>query len=95
MIIINIEEEPVKTKHITYYTTRYFDFGNRQEVIALHEIVECDYNHPDSQGYATISRIEDRSLLNINVNDSNSAPLHLLENALTNISLALRDQLDP
>lgn len=45
------------------------------------------YIHPDSEGQATLTRIETRILNSYNKNSIQAAPLYLLKHALENITL--------
>ena len=49
---IVINSEPISGKHICFLSK------TRGDKIDLYEIVEYTYNHPDSQGYSIIVKIE-------------------------------------
>lgn len=83
MIIINVEERPIKSRNISYSTGRKYSDGG--ENICLYEIVEYTYIHPQSEGSATISDIDCKLIKEINIHQEEAAPLLLLEAALNNI----------
>ncbi len=73
-ILINIDGRPVKTKIICYFTKRN---GN---TIELWVIKENFYNHPDSDGYALIPKIEEEYVTSCNAfEDINHGEIFLLE----------------
>jgi hypothetical protein len=80
-IIINIEEEIITKKHISYYVK----IDNPK--ITLYEIYESYYTHPNSKTQALISRIETEKVKSYNVNELKAAPLMLLYHALNNINI--------
>jgi len=84
-IIINIVEEPVSRKHISY-SVKSFD-----DTISLCEVEEVSYIHPDSQGMATISRIEENDICTYKKWDERAAPLFLLKHAINNIDIIYKN----
>lgn len=60
MIIININEKPVKEKHICYYTTKSGPDTDNPKNIFLWEVYEAYYRHPDAPEHALIQTIETR-----------------------------------
>jgi hypothetical protein len=80
-IIINIEENIIEKKHISYYVK----LDNPK--ITLYEVYEAYYIHPDSENQALISRIETEKISSYNVNELKAAPLMLLNYALNNIKI--------
>jgi len=85
MILINIEEKPIKSDHISYYVQRHY--SNNKQYISLYEIKNYHYIHPQSDGMATISQIDYELVCSFGVNELIAAPLFLLENALNTIKL--------
>jgi hypothetical protein len=82
-IIQNIVEEPVKRKHICYYTTIVDGY------IILLEIEEVFYIHPDSDGGALISKIEDKMICKHRMTDVRSIPLQLIDLSQENMRMIL------
>jgi len=88
MIIFNIEEDPIATKHICYFTKRAM--YNNREYIFLYEVKEYIYVHPQSEGNSSISKVDHEVLYHFDITTELAAPLLLLENAQINISLCLK-----
>lgn len=88
MIIINIEEESVDSKHIAWFVER----EKHDQVISLYEVKEVYYNHPQSNNNATISRLETYCICKHKITEIDAAPLLLLEYATNNIKLNLKEK---
>jgi hypothetical protein len=82
-IIINIEEDIIEKKHISYYVKL------DSPKITLYEVYEAYYTHPNSKNQPLISRIETKKVKSYNVNELKAAPLMLLNYALNNIKVNL------
>jgi len=80
-ILINPTGKPIETKHICW------NVRDDNNCLVLEEIVEKLYEHPDSGGMSLIPKIEVIQKRREIKNSYNSAPLHLLLNALNNISI--------
>lgn len=89
MIIINIEEKPINSKHISYYTERRFT--NNVEHIVLYEVKDYAYIHPQSENMSYISKIDYESVCSFPITSIMAAPLLLLENAMNNIKLNVKN----
>lgn len=81
IIIINVEEDMIEKKHISYYVK----IDNQK--ITLYETYEAYYIHPNSKNQALISRIETEKIRTYNINEIKAAPLMLLNHALNNIKI--------
>jgi hypothetical protein len=84
-ILINITENQINQKHISWAYEERFD--NNQQIIVLFEIVERIYPHPQAPNDATISQIEKIESKRYRLTDSKVAPIILLKHALDNVSL--------
>jgi hypothetical protein len=81
---INIEEQPVKTRHICWFIRR------TERDIILCEVVESSYRHPEAPEHALISRIETEDRAAFNLSEAKAAPLLLLEQIQTTNSLLFK-----
>ena len=77
MIIINVSEEVIKEKHICYFT----QIKECEGKIALYEVYEAFYKHPEAPEQALIQRIETRVIAAFNRNSVKASNLILLEAA--------------
>lgn len=85
-IIINVDEKPVNKKHISYSVKLIKDH------ISLYEIEEVSYIHPDSQGSATISRIEETLIRTYHILDMTASPLILLNHMFNTIKIIYKNK---
>ena len=84
-VLINITTTPLNEKHICFFT----EIDCTSKKWKLRQIVECYYEHPDSDGRALISQIETRTIKTL-IGNHQSA-LKLLQNAQDNIYNIIND----
>jgi len=89
MIIINIEEKPIRSNNICYFTERRFT--NNVEHIVLYEVKDYTYIHPQSGEMSYISKIDYENVCSYPITSIMAAPLLLLENAMNNIIIKKKD----
>lgn len=82
-IIINANEDPIKTKHVAYFIQDSLDGKN----IELHQVYEATYIRSDIDDPTTISKLETWIINSYNKNSIQATPLLLLKLALDNITL--------
>lgn len=75
MIIINVTEQPVKERHVCYFTNQP-DFYT----VELFEVVEEFYKHPQCD-YALLSRFNTRLIRSEKVRNREAGPILVLEAA--------------
>ena len=78
-------QTPISTKHIAYYTTRGMDYDSQVEWVALNEVVELTYRHPDAPDHATVRLTTTRPVLcEKDARSLKAAHIRLLEDAQNN-----------
>ena len=76
---------PISIKHIAYYTTRGMNDDTGIEWIALNEIAEFTYRHPDAPDHATVKLTTTRPVLCENdARGLKASYIRLLEDAQAN-----------
>ncbi|MFW6273208.1 MAG: hypothetical protein ACOC2U_05460 [bacterium] len=83
-VLINLENEPIDSKHISW---NVYQDGN---CIVLQELVENYYEHPQAKGYAVIPKLELIEKKRV-FNEKEKAPLKQLINALQTIDLLFQN----
>ena len=80
-ILINPTKRPTERRHICW------NVRDDNSCLILDEIVECFYEHPESDGVALIPKIEIIERNRVMKNTKEATPLFILQNALSNINL--------
>jgi hypothetical protein len=86
-ILLNVTSDPVKIKHISWRVER----DTIHNTITLYEIRECYYPHPQAPDHALIQRLEENNLLQVLLNSPEGASLKILEYALANTTLMVKN----
>ena len=88
-ILICVTDKSVFKKHISWSYWEYSDSDG--EHIALYEVVENSYKHPDAPDLAVIQQVDLERTGDYKVTDIKAAPILLLKNALDNCSLIFKE----
>ena len=87
---VNTEQQPIKTEHICYFTSAFFQDG--REKIALKAIVKDYYPHPDAPQDAVVSVIREAlvsTYLRHEVRAANAVLLEAAQKACINPQLPI------